>query len=124
MSRTALTICILLLFPLCGFSQEKLEIVAAHYGDLPDGKKVDVTAKLLELVKENALRVEASNDLFGDPVEQVAKKLRVRYRKGGTMEEVIVAEGETLLIPVPKLAGELVIHKAVYGDLPQAPPTK
>ncbi len=39
MYRTALAICILLMFPICGFPQEKLEIVSAHYGDLPDGKR-------------------------------------------------------------------------------------
>lgn len=104
-----------------GVAQEKLVVLAAHYGDLPDGKNVDVTTKVKELVKDNSLRLEASNDLFGDPAEQVGKRLRVRYRLGDHESETLVSEGETMLLPIPKLAGELVIQKAVYGDLPHGP---
>ncbi|MFO0924739.1 MAG: hypothetical protein U0905_19900 [Pirellulales bacterium] len=102
-------------------AQEKLVILAAHYGDLPDGKKFDVTKKVADLVKENSLRLEASNDLFGDPAEQVGKKLSVRFKLGDQESETQVTEGETLLVPIPKLVGELVIHKAIYGDLPDGP---
>ncbi len=102
-------------------AQEKLVILAAHYGDLPDGKKFDVTKKVADLVKENSLRLEASNDLFGDPVEQVGKKLSVRFKLGDQESETQVTEGETLLVPIPKLVGELIIQKAIYGDLPDGP---
>ena len=64
----------------------KLEIRKAVYGDFskPDGGKVDVTAKLAELVKDGELEVTADNDLAGDPAVQrrqaVASRLRSRRR--------------------------------------------
>lgn len=97
---------------------DKLEIREAVYGDLPDGNKSVVTDKVAKLVKENQLRVEAGNDLFGDPAEQVGKKLLVKYTLGGKDLEATVEEGETLLLPQPKLVGELKILSAKYGDLP------
>ncbi len=97
---------------------DKLEIREAVYGDLPDGNKSIVTDKVAKLVKENKLRVEAGNDLFGDPAEQVGKKLLVKYTLGGKDLEATVEEGETLLLPQPKLVGELKILSAKYGDLP------
>ncbi|MFO0942386.1 MAG: hypothetical protein U0930_16735 [Pirellulales bacterium] len=97
---------------------EKLVIREAVYGDLPDGNKSVVTDKVAKLVKENKLRVEAGNDLFGDPAEQVGKKLLVKYTLGGKDMEAGADEGETLLLPIPKLVGELKILAAKYGDLP------
>lgn len=97
---------------------EKLVIREAVYGDLPDGNKSVVTDKVAKLVKENKLRVEAGNDLFGGPAEQVGKKLLVKYTLGGKDQEATIEEGETLLLPQPKLVGELKILSAKYGDLP------
>ena len=99
-------------------------IVSAVYGDLgKDGAKVDaaktvdVTQKVAGAVREGKVSLEVTNELFGDPAEQASKKLKVKFKIGSVESEVSVVEGETLLIPVPKLEGALVIHKAVYGDI-------
>ncbi|MFI5381469.1 MAG: DNAJC11 domain-containing protein, partial [Tepidisphaerales bacterium] len=98
----------------------KLVIVKAVYGDLPDGAKTDVTEKVKEMVKDNALSVEASNDNFGDPADGIVKKLKVDYTIGGVAASKTVNEGETLTIAAGEkpVASKLVIKKAVYGDLP------
>ena len=99
-------------------------IVSAVYGDLgKDGAKVDaaktvdVTKKVAGAVREGKVSLEVTNELFGDPAEQASKTLKVKFKIGSVESEVSVVEGETLLIPVPKLEGALVIHKAVYGDI-------
>ena len=98
----------------------KLVIVKAVYGDLPDGAKTDVTEKVKEMVKDNALSVEATNENFGDPADGVVKKLKVDYTIGGVAASKTVNEGETLTIAAGEkpVVSKLVIKKAVYGDLP------
>jgi hypothetical protein len=94
----------------------KLVIVKATYGDLPDGQKNDVTAKVTAMVKENELSVDATNENFEDPAEGVVKKLKVEYTVDGAKHTRTVNENETL-----KISGKpskLVIRKAFYGDLP------
>ncbi|MFI5378745.1 MAG: DNAJC11 domain-containing protein [Tepidisphaerales bacterium] len=76
----------------------KLVIVKAVYGDLPDGAKTDVTEKVKEMVKDNALSVETTNDNFGDPAEGVVKKLKVDYTFDGKEKSKTVDENETLTI--------------------------
>lgn len=97
---------------------ETLVIKEAVYGDLPDGPKSDVRDKVRTFVKDGTLRLEAGNDLFGDPAEQVGKKLLVKYELNGKALEATVKEGETLLIPQPVLKGEMKLLSARYGDLP------
>lgn len=97
---------------------DTLVITEAVYGDLPDGPKSDVREKVRMFAKDGVLRLEAGNDLFGDPAEQVGKKLLVKYQLNGKAMEVTVKEGETLLIPQPVLKGELKLLAARYGDLP------
>lgn len=99
-------------------ANDKLVIREAVYGDLPDGNKIAVTEKVAKLVKDGKLMLEVGNDLFGDPAEQVQKKLRIRYDLGGKSLEATVEEGETMLLPQPKLVGELKILSAKYGDVP------
>ena len=98
----------------------KLVIVKAVYGDLPSGAKTDVTDKVKEMVKDNALSVEATNENFGDPADGVVKKLKVDYTIGGVAASKTVNEGETLTIAAGEkpVVSKLVIKKAVYGDLP------
>jgi hypothetical protein len=77
----------------------KLKIVSAFYGDLPDGNKTDVTAKVQAKVHANALSVDASNDNFGDPAEGVGKKLKVEYSfDGGDKKTKEAGENEKLEI--------------------------
>lgn len=77
----------------------KLKIVKALYGDLPDGTKADVTAKVQTMVKDDALSVGATNENFGDPVDGVVKKLKVEFTfEGGAAKSKEAAENETLTI--------------------------
>jgi len=77
----------------------KLLILKAEYGDLPDNARTDVTTKVQEMVKDDALTVDATNDNFGDPIEGTVKKMKVEYLfNGGAKKEKEVAENETLAI--------------------------
>ena len=77
----------------------KLLILKAEYGDLPDNARTDVTTKVQEMVKDDALSVDATNDNFGDPIEGTVKKMKVEYLfNGGAKKEKEVAENETLAI--------------------------
>jgi len=77
----------------------KLKIISAFYGDLPDGNKTDVSAKVQSKVHSNALSVDASNDNFGDPAEGTGKKLKVEYSfDGGEKKTKEVGENEKLEI--------------------------
>ena len=76
----------------------RLVITKAVYGDLPDGGKIDVTKKIADLVKDNALSVAATNDNFTDPAEGVLKKLKVDYTFDGKEKSKTVDENETLAI--------------------------
>ena len=76
----------------------KLVILKAFYGDLPDGAKTDVTAKVAENVDGDSLSVEAKNDNFGDPAEGITKRLKVIYTFDGKEHAKIVDENETLTI--------------------------
>ena len=84
--------------PVVAKNLPKLVIVKAEYGDLPDGDKSDVTTKVREMVKADALSVEASNDNFGDPVEGVPKKLKIDYTFNGAKKVKEVDENDTLTI--------------------------
>ena len=94
----------------------KLVVTKAVYGELPGGASVDVTKKVAEMVKDDSLSVDATNDNFTDPAEGVRKKLLVEYTIGGVAACKIVGEDENL--SVSGKAQKLVIVKAVYGDLP------
>jgi hypothetical protein len=98
-----------------------LEIVAATYGVFEDakpvaGKTITVTSAVSRVVKDGRVRLEVGNDPFGDPASGEGKKLEVRYTLDGKPATITVNEGETLLIPAPKLTGKLTIRKATYGD--------
>jgi hypothetical protein len=94
----------------------KLVIQSALYGDLANEKTVDVTKKVAGMVKEENLQVKASADRFGDPAPGAAKQLRVGYTVDGVYRSKTVDEGETL-----DISTQLVIRKAVYGDLAGGP---
>ncbi len=99
----------------------KLVIVKAVYGDLPDGDKSDVTAKVAAMVKDDTLTVDATNDNFDDPAEGIAKKLKVDYTIDGKAGSKTVNESETLFVSAKP--SKIVIVKAVYGDLPDGEKT-
>lgn len=108
----------------------KLVITRATYGvleqELPD--VVDVTGLLATQVRDNALTVQATNALAGDPAPNVVKQMRVTYTYGDKQYSKTVNENETLHIPDPEVAatpGTLQIVRALYGILPDtdAPPS-
>ncbi len=73
-------------------------IQEAFYGDLPDGRKTDVTAKVAGSVEMDSLSIQASNKIFGDPASGVGKKLTVNYTFDGKPHSKTVDEGKTLVI--------------------------
>ena len=80
-------------------------------------RATDVTDRVAAEVKDNRVRIAASNDLFGDPAPNTVKKLRVDYLEGDQARTMTVDEGATLEIRTP--AGQkLVIKKALYGAFP------
>jgi 6-phosphogluconate dehydrogenase (decarboxylating) len=99
----------------------KLVVTKAVYGDLPDGAKTDVTAKVSGMVKDNELTVDATNENFEDPAEGIVKKLKVEYTVDGVAHSKTVNELETLAISGKP--SRLVIRKALYGDLPDGAKT-
>lgn len=102
-------------------ADDTLVISKAVYGDLPEGGKTDVTEIVAAFVRDGVLRIEAGNNFFGDPAEQKGKTLQVAYELNGEKAEASVREGETMLIPMPELKGELKLLSAEYGDLPDGP---
>jgi hypothetical protein len=75
-----------------------LAITKALYGDLPNGPKVDVTVKVAAMVENNALSVDASNDNFGDPAENIVKTLRVDFAFDGQERSKSAPENDMLTI--------------------------
>lgn len=80
------------------FKKDPLDLVIlkAEYGDLPNGTKADVTAKVKAMQRVDGLTVEANNENFGDPVEGKVKRLRVEYTINGRKSEAFAGEGETI----------------------------
>ena len=75
-----------------------LVICTATYG--AQDKMNDVTQILASNVKDGKLELLVSNDnLGGDPIPRVAKKLRVEYICAGKQHSTTVDEGETLSLP-------------------------
>lgn len=63
--------------------------------------------------------IPATNDGFGDPAPNIAKKLTVEYTLGGKKHAETVNEGEELALPAGVEPQN--IERALYGDLPDGP---
>ena len=97
----------------------KLFIISATWRAIDESGVADVTQKVRELVKDDALDVLASSNLFGDCAPFALKELRVDYIKSRVFAKKRAAENERLRIakderPVPI---RLVVTKALYGNL-------
>ena len=79
-------------------SREQLEILEATYG-LPKAFCY-VTENLKGMIKENQLRVIASNAIAGDPAPGQVKILKIRYKLCNNCYEVEFAEGTEVVIPL------------------------
>jgi formylglycine-generating enzyme required for sulfatase activity len=100
----------------------KLVIVKAEYGNLPSGRKVDVTKKVAEMVKNDTLSVNATNDNFTDPCDQIPKQLRVDYTINGILATKIVNEKENLTVSgSDKKDASVTAPAAVVVSPPSAP---
>jgi HEAT repeat protein len=75
-----------------------ITVVKAVYGDLPDGKSADVTAKVAKLLKAGTFTIEASNKNFGDPAGGKHKKLRIDYDAGSGVQSKTVAERDSIAL--------------------------
>jgi hypothetical protein len=90
-------------------------------GDIgPSAGTFDVTRKLKDAVKQNALAVMANNDSFGDPADGDTKTLRVEYTIDGAAGVRSATENEPLTITAAP-GKTLAIQRAIYGDLEDQP---
>jgi hypothetical protein len=78
----------------------KVEIRLARY-EAPDGRGADVTAIVAEMVHRGEYEIPATNAVFGDPVVNVVKQLRIEYAVDGKPMSKTVAENETLSLIAP-----------------------
>ena len=74
---------------------------------------IDVTAKVREAVRDNALSIAASSKTFGDPQTGEAKELVVEFRLGNEIGKKAVGEGGVLEIK-GSADKPLTIIKATY----------
>lgn len=83
-------------------------ILRAAYGDLPEGKQADVTAKVAQMVAEGSMSIGATNANFGDAAPGVSKQLRVDYRANGVGFSRTVPENASLQLTAESVPPELV----------------
>lgn len=85
----------------------RIEIKSARY-EAPDGRGTDVTEIVREMVKEGTYEIPASNGLFGDPVYNVVKQLKVVYTIEGKEATQTVPENAVLeLVKLPEVPIEI-----------------
>ncbi|MEX2245020.1 MAG: glycosyl hydrolase [Fimbriimonadaceae bacterium] len=89
----------------------KIDIEIARYEAL-DGRGADVTETVRQMVKEGTYEIPASNAVFGDPVVNVVKRLRIDYTRDGVPMTQIVPENETIyLIEIPMSTNEIAPYR-------------
>ena len=98
---------------------DKLVIVKAVWGDFRNGQTADVTPIVAKMAKNNALSIQATSGLLGDPASMMLKQLLVEWGRNGKVAKKHVSEGETLTIRADEEPSNhrLVVRKAVYGSL-------
>jgi hypothetical protein len=85
----------------------KIEIKLARY-EAADGRGADVTEIVREMVREGTYEIPASNGVFGDPVVNVVKQLRIDYvRDGVPMTQTVPENGTLMLIELPQVRAEI-----------------
>lgn len=75
----------------------KFKLLSARY--CTDEQSIDVYDKLILMIKNDELKVTASNDIAGDPDVGVKKKLIIDYISYGIENEVEAFENETITLP-------------------------
>ncbi len=95
-------------------ARQGLVIVKAQYG-VP-GQYLDVTAKVRDMVWENALDLRGHcESLFGDPAPGVYKSLVITYSHGTKEKTAVTSDYGILHLPLPEPRSKLVIVEAKYG---------
>ena len=74
-------------------------VLKAIYGDLPNGRQVDVTRVVSGMGQGGKLRARCTNEVFGDPAPGVVKALRVDYVLKGQRGSKSARESEVLVLP-------------------------
>ena len=97
----------------------KIVIHKALYGDLPNGRKADVTRKVAAMVKRGALKIEASNTNFGDPAQGIPKKMTIEFSVDGATQTRTVPEKGTITLTTG--APPPACIEALCAALPKAP---
>jgi len=93
----------------------KVVVTRAIYGVLDDPERcVDVTRQVRKQLGRRVVRVDANNDLAGDPAPNVVKQLRIDYAVDGTPRSATVREGQS--IPFPDTTHVLCAPAAAYVD--------
>lgn len=83
----------------------KVFIKTARY-ETADGLGKDVTSVVRQMVKDGEFEIPATNALFGDPVVNVVKRLRIDFTVDGKAESKTVAENELLTLTSIRLPGQ------------------
>lgn len=76
----------------------RIEIRKAVYEAADGTQGADVTAKVAGMAAAGELVIPATNDVFGDPVPNVVKRLRVEYVLNGKARTKTVGENESLAL--------------------------
>ncbi len=93
-----------------------VKIVGARY-ESADGRGVDVTEKVADMVKQGQLEIPATNDAYGDPVVNVPKRLVIEYTLNGAPMKKTVAENETAVIfAMPNVAADPAYSLSSRGE--------
>jgi hypothetical protein len=74
-----------------------IRIQKAFYGSA-DGRGVDVTGRVREMVARGDTEIPATNALFGDPVVNVVKRLTIDYTLGGKAKHLEVGENADAIL--------------------------
>ena len=87
-----------------GHQPVELEIIKAEYG--AGDKMKDVTAELRQYAKNYRIiflpNASYNESLGGDPVPNVAKQLKIKYKVDGKEGEVTLTENAPVVLPMPK----------------------
>jgi len=109
---TILGICMLFLVAgniVAGETKDSIfAVVKAQYG--AGEKWVDVTDKVTNAVKDGTLTMVASNGNFGDPIEGIAKSLKVIVNYNGV--ELTFTADENVTLTIDRIALDVAVTAA------------
>lgn len=77
---------------------ERIEVTLARYEAQDGSLGADVTARVAEMAAEGQTEIPATNQVFGDPVPLVVKRLRVEYLLNGKPMQAMADEGGSVLL--------------------------